>query len=275
MMEAHESSVARLPTVGVLSIATNRYADYWMDMARTADRHLFLNHDVVMTVFTDRVEEIERFRTELDRVRVHVIAVKALGWPDAPLAKFNMIARHRREIEQDILMYLDADMRVVAGAGADLDPNSWHNGIALVRHPGFRRPPSPQTLPFYMSSPSLAIRDVYRQVVEGGRGTWERDQRSRAYVAPSRRRIYFCGATWMGRRRELIEATSELAARVEVDSRQGIIARFHDESHLNWYASQQSCSILDSDYCFIEGAGNLSDLTPRIIAVEKYGNRTR
>jgi len=34
-------------------------------------------------------------------------------------------------------------------------------------------------------------------------------------------------------------------------------------------------SLLDSSYCFVEGAVNLSDLEPLIVAVEKSDERTR
>jgi hypothetical protein len=79
----------------------------------------------------------------------------------------------------------------------------------------------------------------------------------------------------MGERDTLIEACGVLAERVGRDSKRGVVARFHDESHLNWYAAHNRCAILESNYCFVENSPNLKDLEPTIVAVEKYENRTR
>lgn len=263
------------PSVGVFSIATNRYADYWMSLARTADEFLFPDHEVVLTVFTDRVDEISRFSRQLTRVEVQPIKVHHLGWPEATLAKFRTLATHGNSLDQDILMHLDADMRIHPAAKWDLDQRNWSNGIALVQHPGFRRPSGAARSKLCVRHPSFIARDLYRQVREGGRGTWERDRRSKAFVAVAKRRTYVCGGTWMGQRDSLLQLCEELSERVLSDSQAGVIARFHDESHLNWFSAYRSCTVLDSDYCFVDGAANLKDLIPRISAVEKYDERTR
>lgn len=275
MTEVTLESDHRSPTIGVFSIATNRYADYWMAMARTADAHLFVGHEVVLTVFTDRVDDIRRFQSELIRIKVQPIRIAPLGWPAAPLAKFRVVVDHQQDLGHDVLMHLDADMRVTPEAKWSLRPESWHSGFAVVQHPGFRRPLRPLRSGFYTSHPGFAARDLYRQAFEGGRGTWERDRRSTAYVARSKRSTYVCGATWFGKRQDLLEVCSELAQRVDADTRKNMVARFHDESHLNWYTAEYPVSIMDSDYCFVEGAANLRDLKPRVIAVEKHDNRTR
>ena len=265
----------RPPSIGVFSIATNRYADYWMAMARTADAHLFVGHEVVLTVFTDRIDAIRRFQSELTRIQVQPIRIESLAWPAAPLAKFRVLVDHQKDLGHDILMHLDADMRVAPAAKWNLRPESWQGGLAFVRHPGFRRPPRPLKSGFYTRHPGFVARDLYRQALEGGRGTWERDKRSTAYVARSKRSTYICGATWFGKRQHLIDVCRELAQRVDADTRAHLVARFHDESHLNWYSAEYPVTTVDSEYCFAEGAANLTDLKPRIIAVEKHDNRTR
>lgn len=263
------------PSIGVFSIATNRYIKFWQEMATSADQNLFVGHDVTLTVFTDRISEVKEIEKRLERVRVNAIEVEPLEWPQAPLSKFRLVSRFSGELDQDILMHLDADMLVGGGAGDDLDPSTWKGGIALVRHPGFRRPLTRERTTLYLFSPSMALRDAYRVTFEGGLGTWERNVQSQAFVPRHRRRTYVCGATWLAQRRQMLELCTELGERVDRDLREGIVARFHDESHLNWLAANRSCTILDSDYCFVENAHNLMDLRPRIAAVEKYDDRTR
>ncbi len=262
-------------TIGVFSIATNRYADYWMAMARTADVHLFRGHEVVLTAFTDRPADVRAFEQDLERIRVNAIPVASMGWPEAPLRKFRAVLEYAQELPQDVLMHLDADMRVQEGAGEGLAPSAWAAGLALVRHPGYRRPPGSEHTRLYVNHPTLAARDLYRLVVEGGLGTWERSQRSTAFVPRNARKVYVCGATWLGRRQALLDMAQLLADRTQVDVARRVIATWHDESHLNWYVAHHPCTILDSDYCYVEGAPNLADLTPRIIAVEKNDERTR
>ncbi len=262
-------------TIGVFSIATNRYADYWMSMARTADAHLFLGHEVVLTVLTDRPADVRAFEQDLERVRVNAVPIAPMGWPEATLGKFRAIVEHAQELPQDVLMHLDADMRVRTGAGEGLAPSAWTAGLALVRHPGYRRPPWGGRASLYAHHPALAGRDLYRLIVEGGLGTWEGSPRSAAFVPRSLRHVYVCGATWLGLRQALLDMARVLAERTEVDASRGVMATWHDESHLNWYAANRPCTILDSDYCYVEGAPNLANLPPRIIAVEKLDDRAQ
>ena len=60
-----------------------------------------------------------------------------------------------------------------------------------------------------------------------------------------------------------------LAANVESDFRRGIVAIWHDESHLNNWASKNSFNSLDPSYCFAEEFLHLRDLDAKILAVKK------
>ena len=79
----------------------------------------------------------------------------------------------------------------------------------------------------------------------------------------------------MGLREPLGVMIDELANRTRRDLQRGVVAIWHDESHLNWFASYHAHELLDSEKCYAEGLPNLKDLIPEIIAVEKGGNRTR
>jgi hypothetical protein len=66
-----------------------------------------------------------------------------------------------------------------------------------------------------------------------------------------------------------------LADRTREDLDRGIIATWHDESHLNWFASGHAHQLMDSQKCYAPGYKNLSDIWPEIIAVDKGDDRTR
>lgn len=262
------------PSVGILTIATNRYVRYWLDLAKTADTNLESEQNFVLHVFTDRPQDIIHRRQHLNSIETHVIPIEPLEWPLATLQKFEIFWNHRALLNQEFLMHLDADMLIAPGASI---PTSGHlsGGIALVRHPGFRRPPRDKLGAFYLDYPAFIGRDTYRNLTEGGLGTWERDSRSNAYVARAKRSTYVCGGTWLGEREKVLAMCEELRNRTRVDSEKGIVARFHDESHLNWYAATRECTILDSDYCYVQGSPNLRDIKPQVIAVDKQHDRTR
>jgi hypothetical protein len=262
-------------SIGVFSVATNRYLEFWMSLARSADRYFITDPPVCLTVFTDQVEAVEAFARGLNRIQIQAVQIEPLGWPDAPLAKFQTVIDHEYLLMQDFLIHLDADMRIVSNLGDVLAAHRAPAELVVVKHPGFRRPPGFQRTALYRSHPKFALRDSYRFVREGGLGTWETNRESAAFVRRSLRGTYVCGATWMGERDTLIEACGVLAERVGRDSKRGVVARFHDESHLNWYAAHNRCAILESNYCFVENSPNLKDLEPTIVAVEKYENRTR
>jgi histo-blood group ABO system transferase len=270
-----EDPNSNLPSIGVMTVATNRYINYWAEMAASADRHLFPGHRLVLHVFTDQVERAREIAASLTRVEVDVLPIEPLGWPEATLLRYEIFDTHRERLTEDILIHLDADMLIVHDTGAELRPDQWRGGIALVRHPGYRRPGPMGRLSLYGRHPRKALSDVRARMVMGGIGSWETDTRSRAFVAKPDRRVYVCGGTWMGQHDALISLVHELAQRTRNDLDEGTIAVWHDESHLNWYASRNGVTLLGSEYCYAPGYPSVADLTPLIIAVDKGDNRTR
>lgn len=262
-------------TIGVMTVATNRYVDYWRRMAVSADEHLFPGHRVVLHVFTDRPEEARAAAAHLERVEIDAVEIPPYTWPEATLLRYEVFAAHRDRLTEDVLIHLDADMLVVDDVGPALDPAAWNGGIALVRHPGFRRPPMPHRLAYYARHPRRIVADLRTRSRLGALGSWEQGERSRAFVPRKRRDTYVCGGTWMGRGPELLTMIGELAERTRADLDEGTIAVWHDESHLNWYASHHPHTVLSSEYCYALGWDQLSDLEPLIVAVEKGDERTR
>ncbi|CAB5043217.1 MAG: hypothetical protein F2923_08945 [Actinobacteria bacterium] len=263
------------PSIGIATLATNRYAEHWKRLAKTVDLNFHASDRVTLHVMTDQVASVLEFSKSLTRIRVNAIEVEPLGWPDAPLQKFQSIVNAAHHMDQEVLMHLDADMLITDFQDTDLNTEHWINGMALVRHPGYRRAKFGLSTKNYLESPSLILRDSFRVIKEGGIGTWETSRQSTAFVPRRLRKTYVCGATWMGTHDAFLETAQILAANTQIDNTNGVIAKWHDESHLNWFASTHQCLILDSDLCFVENKKTLRDLHPKIIAVEKFDDRTR
>ena len=262
-------------SVGVVTVATNRYLNYWREMAMTADQHLAPGAGLTFYVFTDQPNEARRFSAELSRSQVFPIRISNLGWPEATLLRYEVFSEFWHRVREDVIAHLDADMIVARPTYIHPRPELWPNGIAFVRHPGFRRPSQGRRLQLYLKSPRYLKGDFACWCRHGALGSWETSRQSLAYVPRKMRNVYVCGGTWMGLRESLGDMISMLADRTAVDTSRGVVATWHDESHLNWYASRHEHFLFDSEKCFAPGYRNLRDLNPEIIAVDKGEDRTR
>jgi hypothetical protein len=255
--------------IGILSIATNVYVDYWKALALSIDSNVASQETIVMHVFTDQTETVNQFASELTRVEVMAHQIDALGWPDATLKRFEIFFSHMHLIEESILVYLDADMLVTKDFTDDVFDSLTTNSIALVAHPGYWRNSKFSNLSFSVGEWKTTLRSIRNLVLNRHQGTWEDNKLSQAFVPRSKRKHYVCGGTWMGRRKELFEMIQILKNTVEQDLSNGIVAKWHDESHLNFWASISEFKLLDPSFCFVKEYKHLSSLSPKIIAVTK------
>jgi histo-blood group ABO system transferase len=125
--------------------------------------------------------------------------------------------------ENDYLFYLDVDMLFVDAVGQEI----LSNGITAILHPGYA-------------------------ISEGYKHPYEQNPLSRAYVS---HQMYFCGGFQGGKTDSFLRMASTIKSAVDEDSKNGIIATFHDESHLNRYLiDNKPALVLGPAYCFPEVA---------------------
>ncbi len=128
----------------------------------------------------------------------------APGWPAATLYRHHVLAHHLGELRHDFVFMVDADMLVEAPIGPEiLAP------LVATRHPGFV------------------------EIERGERLPYERRPDSAACVALDEGGSYYAGGFVGGARERLRELSQRIAAAVDRDAMRGVVARFHDESHLN------------------------------------------
>jgi hypothetical protein len=267
--------MSRPEEVGVLTVATNQYIEYWEQMALGADKWLFHGSSVTLHVFTDQAERAAAIGSRLDRVQVRPIPIPPLRWPAATIERYRLIKDHSRDVRGELLLHVDADMVFSSPVGPELDPSHWPGGLALVRHPGYFRPMGLARGAFYARHPGTLASDLVLWRTAGGLGAWEDRPASQAFVPRASRRSYLCGGVWFGARDSILRMCSTLADAVEADAEAGLMAVWHDESHLNRYASAHPHAVLGPEYCFVVGYPQLQAHLPRIIAVEKGDRRTR
>lgn len=263
------------PSIGICTVATRMYAEHWARMAESADEMLFRDREVTLNVFTDQADYARRVGASLHRARVRVFEIPSLAWPEATILRYQLIRDHSDAIAGDILMHLDADMLIASPVGAGLNPDAWRGGLALVEHPGYHRPPGIARAALYAAHPKMVARDLRLLSAMGGLGAWETRAESRAHVSRDLRSRYYCGGVWFGSRSAILEMSRTLASRVTEDEEAGITAAWHDESHLNRYATEHPHTVLGPEYCYAPGYAQLKRLKPLIIAVDKGADWSR
>ena len=247
--------------VQAFSVATGRYADYWATMAATADRWLFPENDLHLTVFSDRVVDLRAVATRFERAYVEVVPTTDLGWPWATLMRYHLVGMQLRTSTADIVVHIDADMHVVSRVEPVWGRRPSEPPMFFVQHPGF-------------GASDTSWRRSARALVEGGPGTWEKRSAYQAYTPRHLRRRYVCGGFWLGFRAPVEAMCAELAMATNRDLQAGRIARWHDESYLNRFYAMVGGTLLDESYCWDESRTPWPHGT-KIIAVDKGAERTR
>lgn len=258
----------------IFSVATERYLPFWFNLVKSAQKYLSDEITVQWVLFTDLEEEATSLSKRLG-IKPYVSNYKGGVWPMPTLLRYELLSNVQANIEGRIIMHLDADMLFVSQVTKqDLNLAIGSKEIALIRHPGFFRPAGVARIKFYLSNLNYLVRDVRSCLLIGGIGSWELARKSRAFVSRKKRKVYVCGGIWFGNRDSILKLCSMLSVRVNDDLAEGIIAKFHDESHLNWYAANFNCEVNNPEYCFEESYPQLKGIKSKIVAVNKNTTST-
>jgi hypothetical protein len=256
-----------LKNIGIITVATKGYVDYWKKMYQS---HLGKRNseELHFYVFTDNSSEIEKFVLEIGKSNVTAIPIESWGWPEATLYRYKFISENRKIFNTPILMHIDADMRIELDFVERVMKLATQE-MVFVEHPGFIH--SSAFLQEIMSFRGIfsIMRDFKFQIMEGGLGTWEKRRTSKAFLPRRKRTQYYCGGVWYGDASSFIDFASELAARTIEDLNIGLIARHNDESHLNWFAGTHKHTKDNAEMCFDGSLERSKYLVPAIVALNK------
>jgi histo-blood group ABO system transferase len=223
--------------IGVLIIATNKYDRFVKPLIESARKHFLTNHKVTYYVFTDS----EKLNGLGDDVKI--ISHEHLKWPLPTLYRYKTFVKHKNNlINEDYLYYCDSDMLFVNTVGDEV----LGDRVSTI-HPGFM----------------------------GGRGTPETNSKSLAYVAPNEQLIYYAGGFNGGTSQNFLNMSETIDKNIDIDMEKGIIAIWHDESHMNrYFINNKPTVVLDPSYCYPE-SWNLKGYTQRLLALDKNHSEMR
>jgi hypothetical protein len=265
---SHESP----KSVGILMISTNDYLDLWKKAVESLEFHAYKNLSrVIVHLFTDREAEVESWKyRSLKRIEVKTYPIPSYGWPDVTLLRYKLFSSQQAKINEDLLMYLDSDMLVKRDFTSELFKNIRNDRVAVVQHPGFARNKGLSFLIDMLINPRL-ITPYFRKfkLSEKGIGSWELNPNSKAFLPNEKRKVYVHGAVWFGWNYEFMKMCKILAERTEQDLDNGIVATWHDESHLNWYIANNNVDILNNRFSGYQDYPNLDHFDSAIVTIPK------
>lgn len=230
-----------MKNIGILYICTGKYNVFWKDFYKSMEKNFMVGCKKNYYVFTDSNDIYDANKNE----RIHVIYQQQLPWPLATLLRFHIFNSHKELYkDEDYLFFLNANLEIVDEVTFDiLDKNK---KLFFVNHPGY-----------YNKKMLFAPH--------------ENNKKSTAFVSLKDKKVYVQGAFIGGKNNDFLKMSSTLENNINIDFKKNIIARWHDESHINKYIiNREDVQILTPEYLYPEGGyKNLKNLKPKIIIRDK------
>ena len=163
------------------------------------------------------------------------------GWPDATLYRYHVIIEHAEDLNADYLFLVDADMRFEADVGEEI-----LGRLTATQHPGY---------------------------VNGVKPPYEDRPESAACVRKGR--CYYAGGFVGGERGWFLALAQKIVWQIDQDISNGILARWHDESHLNRVLAASPPEVtLSPSYCHPDDDSSYLPIWPepyerKLVALDK------
>lgn len=259
---------SRQKTFTIISIATNIYFEYWCQMVISLLDSSEEQSDLRIVLFTDQVKSAEEFASKLDKkVNFEFFEIPNYKWPEATLLRYEILSKEFGNVEGDIFIYIDADMKVRRDLLSEIRHLKLNRGMYFALHPGY-------VLKFPGLNFALvqySIRAILRLFSSKHRGAWERDPRSTAYIPFGKRKRYLHGAFWFGEKEAFFSFVRKCANNVKQDSQQNLVANWHDESHLNAYYVRHGGNILPTRFSWHRKYAKFLEANPVVESVDNLG----
>lgn len=192
--------------VAILYIATGNYIKFWDNFYINMERCFLPDMPKTYFVFTD--DEEKKFPENAKK-----IATKFEPWPNPTLKRFHYFLGVKDKLKSFKYVYF---------LNANLYPNCFENSVGEEILPTEK-----QQLVFTEHFGSYGNkRNSF---------PYEKNKESQAFVAQNNGYKYVAGGFFGGLTATFLNMVQELDSRIKEDTKNGVTARWHDESHLNRY----------------------------------------
>lgn len=235
--------------VAILYICTGKYNQFFADFYASAEKY-FLSEVAQRHYF---VWTDDKALTKAKNVTL--IHKESAGFPADSLFRFEMFMQVEDELKKyDYIYFFNSNAVFLQHVGQEILPDD--SGLSMGIWPGQREKQHPMFYPY------------------------ERNRRSLAYVAPyGKNYTYFMGGVNGGRADCYLQMIRTLHQNIRDDYHRGIIAKVHDESHINAYLRTRPCKKLGREFCLPEEWRRTEDC-PKImlrdkVKIDPYFNKGR
>ena len=209
--------------IGILYICTGKYDVFWNDFYKSAEQFLLPNSDKQYFVFTDS-------ETIQSTDNIHKIYQEKLGWPKDTLMRFHLFLNIEEELKKmDYLFFFNANYTFIKTISEnELLPTEKDNFLTGQLHP-------------------VAYHKKRKNF------DYETNSKSTAFIQEKAGTYYFAGGLIGGRTSEFLQLCHQLKNCIDIDFSNNIVAKWHDESHINKYFSKIEPKKLHPGYCYPQG----------------------
>jgi hypothetical protein len=212
--------------IGILYICTGKYKVFWKDFYLSCEKNFIPETEKHYFIFTDS-PEIEFGDENKNITRIYQ---ENLGWPDNTLKRYEMFLKIKENISSfDYIFFFNANIIFNEKITKEMFlPNNEQNYVAAI-HSGY-----------------------FNKKIN--KYPYDRNPKSLAYIPNKIGDKYYQGAINGGRTKHFIEAISLINKNIKEDLKNGIVAKWHDESHWNKFLlDRKDVKILDSSFLYPEG----------------------
>jgi hypothetical protein len=217
--------------INIVTIATGKYSHFLENFISSFHQYLLKGKaELKFIVFTDDLRyrnKDEKVYNGTENYYIKGIHTEYLNWTLGTLLRFHLFDKYQKYFEDgEFTYFVDVDMFCVDNIEDDFLPDK-QNKLCGVIHPGF-----------YTGIPQAPFED---------------NEKSRAFVEEKdRNKTYHQGCLFGGNTSDFIEMSIILREKIDQDFLNNIIAKWHDESHLNRYFMDHQPKELSPSYCYPE-----------------------
>lgn len=235
-----------LMKISICFIGTSKYINFLPNYYENVHKYFLPGVEKQFLVFTDGEGNFPN--------DIKIFPQEHLDWPFITLKRFEFIQRAEKYInDSDLFVFLDADALVVDKISED--EFLFDKPFFGVHHPcHFLQMPPHNKFP----------------------GAFETDKNSIACInSNDNLSVYYQGCFWGGKSPKIMEMINELSNRVNIDLENNVIAKWHDESHLNKFfiENQKDVHVFGPEYAYPEVFEQYCDFEPKIIHLAKDNSK--